>query len=53
MRFSKNGYYLEKYIKCFNCGVLIVNGKFRITDEIDEQDVPDLELDLFLHFGSH
>jgi N-methylhydantoinase B len=23
MRFSKNGYYLEKYIKCFNCGVLI------------------------------
>jgi N-methylhydantoinase B len=23
MRFSKNGYYLEKYIKCSNCGVLI------------------------------
>ena len=23
MRFSKNGYYIEKYIKCANCGVLI------------------------------
>jgi N-methylhydantoinase B len=23
MRFSKNGYYIEKYIKCNNCGVLI------------------------------
>lgn len=23
MRFSKNRYYLEKYLKCFNCGVLI------------------------------
>jgi 5-oxoprolinase (ATP-hydrolysing)/N-methylhydantoinase B len=23
MRFSDNGYYIEKYIKCDNCGVLI------------------------------
>jgi len=23
MRFSKNGYYIEKYVKCANCGVLI------------------------------
>ena len=23
MRFSKNGYYIEKYLKCLNCGVLI------------------------------
>jgi N-methylhydantoinase B len=23
MRFSKNGYYIEKYVKCDNCGVLI------------------------------
>jgi N-methylhydantoinase B len=23
MRFSKNGYYIEKYIKCANCGTLI------------------------------
>lgn len=23
MRFSSNGYYVEKYIKCDNCGLLI------------------------------
>jgi N-methylhydantoinase B len=23
MRFSRNGYYIEKYVKCMNCGVLI------------------------------
>jgi hypothetical protein len=23
MKFSQNGYYIEKYIKCSNCGVLI------------------------------
>lgn len=23
MRFSQNGYYIEKHIKCMNCGVLI------------------------------
>ena len=23
MRFSENGYYIERYIKCDNCGVLI------------------------------
>ena len=23
MRFSDNGYYIEKYIKCANCGMLI------------------------------
>ena len=23
MRFSNNGYYIEKYIKCDNCGMLI------------------------------
>jgi len=23
MRFSQNGYYIERYIKCSNCGVLI------------------------------
>lgn len=23
MRFSANGYYIEKHIKCMNCGVLI------------------------------
>jgi len=23
MRFSENGYYIESYLKCANCGVLI------------------------------
>ena len=23
MRFSENGYYVERYIKCTNCGLLI------------------------------
>ncbi len=23
MRFSDNGYYIESYVKCLNCGVLI------------------------------
>jgi N-methylhydantoinase B len=23
MRFSDNGYYIERYVKCDNCGVLI------------------------------
>lgn len=23
MRFSANGYYIEKHIKCMNCGVLV------------------------------
>lgn len=23
MRFSENGYYIERYVKCDNCGVLI------------------------------
>ena len=26
--------------------VLIVNGKFRVTDNVDKQDMPDLFLDL-------
>ena len=27
MRFSNNGYYIEKYIKCDNCGMLIYGGR--------------------------
>jgi hypothetical protein len=23
MRFSDNGYYIEKYVKCANCGMLV------------------------------
>ena len=31
--------------------VLIVNGKFRVTDNVDKQEMRDLELDLFLDLG--
>ena len=26
MKFSNNGYYIEKYIKCANCGMLLYSG---------------------------
>ena len=35
MRFSDNGYYLEEYVKCRNCGVLIYSGGIRL--EIDKK----------------
>jgi hypothetical protein len=35
MRFSDNGYYLEEYVKCRNCGVLIYSGGIKI--EIDKR----------------
>jgi len=31
--------------------VLLVNGKLRVTDNVDKQDMRDLELDLFLDLG--
>jgi hypothetical protein len=31
--------------------VLIVNGKFRVTDNVDKQDMPDRGLDLLLDLG--
>ncbi len=38
MKFSANGYYIEKYIKCMNCGLLIygkgVPGKDGVTSKI-------------------
>src|SRR5438094_286628 len=36
-----------------NHRVLVVNRKLRITDNVDEQDMRNLELDLFLNFGGH
>jgi hypothetical protein len=30
MRFSKNGYYIEKYVKCANCGALIYDAGTQI-----------------------
>jgi hypothetical protein len=32
---------------------LLINGKPRVTDRVDEQKMRDLELDLLLNFGGH
>ena len=37
MRFSDNGYYIERYIKCDNCGVLLYedsNHNYGIEGEV-------------------
>lgn len=31
MKFSDNGYYLEEYTKCDNCGVLLYRSPIRMT----------------------
>jgi 5-oxoprolinase (ATP-hydrolysing)/N-methylhydantoinase B len=36
MRFSSNGYYVEKYIKCDNCGLLIYGEG--ITDTVADKE---------------
>ena len=37
MRFSDNGYYIERYIKCDNCGVLIYGEGMTATVTGEEQ----------------
>ena len=32
MKFAHNGYYIEKYIKCDNCGLLIYDDGMKSTD---------------------
>ena len=32
MRFSDTGYYIERYIKCGNCGVLVYDEGVRSSD---------------------
>jgi len=36
-----------------NRRALIVNRKLRVANDVDEQDMGDLELDLFLNFSGH
>jgi hypothetical protein len=33
--------------------VLVVNRKLRVANDVDEQDMGDFELDLFLDFNEH
>jgi N-methylhydantoinase B len=32
MRFSENGYYIEKYVKCANCGLLIYDEGIQVQN---------------------
>ena len=32
MRFAENGYYIESYVKCDNCGVLIYDAGLNAPD---------------------
>jgi N-methylhydantoinase B len=32
MRFSDNGYYIEKYVKCANCGLLVYDQGVEVGD---------------------
>lgn len=41
MKFSQNGLYIERYLKCVNCGVLIYEG------EAGEKGARELNGDLF------
>jgi hypothetical protein len=34
MRFSENGYYIEAYVKCDNCGVLIYDDGLTSESEL-------------------
>ena len=34
MRFSENGYYIEKYVKCANCGLLIYDEGIRVQTRL-------------------
>ena len=38
MKFSQNGLYIERYIKCVNCGVLIYEGT---EDDVAKRVEPD------------
>ena len=40
-------------VQLLNRRVLVVNRKLRVTNDVDEQDMGDFELDLFLDLGGH
>lgn len=37
MRFSDNGYYIEQYVKCDNCGVLIYDEGLSSSSELQRE----------------
>src|SRR4029077_11269217 len=40
-------------VQFLNRRVLVVNRKLRVANDVDEQDMGDFELDLFLDFNEH
>jgi len=40
-------------VQFLNRRVLVVNRKLRVANDVDEQDMGDFELDLFLDLGCH
>ena len=44
---------MNSLIEFLNPGVLLVNGELRVTDNVDEENVRDLQLDLLFYLGSH
>src|SRR5262249_9612009 len=43
----------DNLVQLLNLGVLLVNRKLGVTDNVEKEDVRDFEFDLFLKFGSH
>jgi len=43
----------NNFIERMQIIALLVDQQFRVTDDIDEEDVPNLEPNLFLNFGGH
>ncbi|MGB1884582.1 MAG: hypothetical protein ACPHUF_11810 [Gammaproteobacteria bacterium] len=39
MRFAESGYYIEKYVKCENCGVLVYHEGVEHPNVSDADDV--------------
>ena len=52
-RFAKFVRRLDDLIEFLNRSALIVHRHFRIRDDVDEEDVRDLELDLFFNLSGH
>ncbi len=44
---------MNNLVEFLNAGVLLVSGALRVTDNVDEENVRDLQLDLLFYLGRH
>ena len=44
---------MNNLVELLNSRVLLVNGELRVTDNVDEKNVRDLQLDLLFYLGGH